>query len=266
MDLLLKANDLHFAYNGAPAVDGVGMELRAGEVVGVIGPNGSGKSTLIKLLLGHLHPQAGTIQWMGRERRRWSQRAFARQVAYLPQSPVADSAQRVIDVLRLGRAPYLGLFGLETDADLAIVQEVAASLELTDLLDRPMDGLSGGQRQRVFIGRCLAQQPRAMLLDEPNTFLDLRHQVDLCRRLTQLARTRRLGIIMSVHDLNLAGMFADRILLLDRGRPVADGPPAHVLDPNRLSQVYGIPLEALPRGDRPLIVPAETAPINDTSP
>lgn len=256
---LLSATNLHFAYDATPAVDGVSVGLRAGEVVGVIGPNGSGKSTLIKLLLGHLQSQSGSIQWMERDLRRWPRRALAREVAYLPQSPAADPMQRVADVLRLGRAPYLGLFGLESDRDLAIVREVAESLELTDLLDRPMDGLSGGQRQRVFIGRCLAQQPKAMLLDEPNTFLDLRHQVDLCRRLVQLARLRSMGIIMSVHDLNLAAMYADRLLLLSGGRLVADGPPAEVLEPQRLSEVYGIHLESVADRPRPLIVPADPA-------
>lgn len=254
---LLHAANLSFAYNGKPAVADVSVELRAGEVLGVIGPNGSGKSTLIRLLLGSLQPQSGSIRWMDRELRRWSHRDLARNIAYLPQSPVADPQQRVVDVLRLGRAPYLGMFGLESDADLAIVREVAESLELSDLLDRPMDGLSGGQRQRVFIGRCLAQQPRALLLDEPNTFLDLRHQVDLCRRLAYLAHERSMGIMMSVHDLNLAGMFADRILLLHQGRRVADGPPADVLEPQRLSQVYDIDLESIPNRLRPLIVPAD---------
>jgi len=255
-EYLLQADELCFAYNGAPAVEGVSLTLRPGEVLGIIGPNGSGKSTLIKLLMGHLSPQGGSVQWMGRDLKSWSPRELARQVAYLPQSPTADPAHRVIDVLRLGRAPYLGVLGLESRDDLEIVKEVAQALELTDLLERPMDGLSGGQRQRVFIGRCLAQQPKAMLLDEPNTFLDLRHQVELCRWLVQLTRALGMGVLMSVHDLNLAAMFADRILLLDRGRPARLGRAVEVLEPKLLSQVYNIALESVPHRLHPLIVPA----------
>lgn len=252
---LLRASDLRFAYGAQNAIDGVSLSVSAGEVVGLLGPNGSGKSTLIKLLLGSLPPAAGQVWWEGRPLSGWSRRQLARIVAYLPQAPVADPEQRVLDVLRLGRTPYLGTFGVETRRDLEVVQRVAASLDLTNLLHRPMDELSGGQRQRVFIGRCLAQEPRALLLDEPNTYLDLRHQVELCQWLVRLARQEQIAVVMALHDLSLAANFADRLLLLQSGKPIATGTPDEVLRPEVLTRVYGIPLDRLDHAGRPLIVP-----------
>ncbi len=255
MTLLLQASNLCFAYGARRAVEEVSLALSPGEVVGLLGPNGSGKSTLVKLLLGHLPVQAGTVRWDGRELKHWSRRKLARLVAYLPQSPQADLEQTVLDVLRLGRAPYLGAFGLESRHDVEVVAQVAASLDLVDLLDRRMDELSGGQRQRVFIGRCLAQEPRALLLDEPNTFLDLRHQIELCQWLVRLARERNIAVLMALHDLNLAATYADRLLLMQQGRTVATGTPHDVLDPELLSRVYATPLDRIDHPSRPLIVP-----------
>lgn len=255
MTPLLQAEQLRFSYGAGLVIDDVSLALAPGEVVGLLGPNGSGKSTLIKLLLGHLPAQAGAVRWEGRALAQWSRRALAQRVAYLPQAPQADLEQRVLDVLRLGRAPYLGAFGLEGSHDVEVVAQVAASLELTDLLARRMDELSGGQRQRVFIGRCLAQEPKALLLDEPNTFLDLRHQIDLCQWLVRLARERGIAVVMALHDLNLAGTYADRLLLLSEGRPAAAGAPKDVLDPVLLSRIYQTPLERIDHGSRTLIIP-----------
>src|SRR5205085_815914 len=206
MDPLLEADNLSFAYGERPVLRGVSLRLGAGEVVALLGPNGSGKSTLIRALLGQL-PAAGSMKWEARPVNNWSRRELARRVAYLPQSPAFEPEQRVADVLRTGRAPYWGAFGLESARDLRVVIEVADLLGLTDLLDRPMGHLSGGQRQRVFVGRCLVQEPQALLLDEPNTFLDLRYQVELGRLLTRLSRERGIGVLMASHDLNLAGAF-----------------------------------------------------------
>ena len=193
-------------------------------------PNGSGKTTLIKCLLGDLSG-SGSIQWFGRELHLWRRRELARKVAYLPQSAAYQESQSVSEVICLGRAPYWGAFGLESAGDVHVVARVAAQLGLGDLLDRRMDELSGGQRQRVFLGRCLAQEPQALLLDEPGTYLDLRHQVELCNHLRALARTKGIGVLMAMHDLNLAAAYADRVILLDQGGVAAQGNPDKVLRP-----------------------------------
>jgi iron complex transport system ATP-binding protein len=170
----------------------------------------------------------------------WRRKELARVVAYLPQAPAADAEQRVADVLRTGRAPYWGAFGIESERDVQVVGEVAQLLSLNDLLDRQMQELSGGQRQMVFIGRCLAQEPRALLLDEPNTYLDLKHQVELLRALKNLARERKIGVLMASHDLNLAAAFSDRLVLLEKGVIAAHGTPMEVLRADLLSRVYDV--------------------------
>jgi iron complex transport system ATP-binding protein len=253
---LLTARDLTFAYAAdRPVLRGISLALGAGEVVALLGPNGSGKSTLLRCLLGQLDHQ-GEVLWDGKPVHAWRRKSLARRVAYLPQSPASDPDQTVADVLRLGRAPYWGAFGLESDHDVRVVHDVARQLELTDLLARPLAELSGGQRQRVFLGRCLAQQPRAMLLDEPDTFLDLRHQVELSRLLKQLAAEQGIAILMASHDLNLAGAFAGKLVLLEEGTVAATGVPEDVLNPSLLRRVYGVPMQRVERaGAAPAVLP-----------
>ena len=255
MSGLLTAESVSFAYDGVKALDGGSLSMRAGKLVAVLGPNGSGKSTLLKILLGHLRG-AGTVNWQDRSIDSWRRRDLARLVAYLPQSLSWDAMQSVADVLRLGRAPYWGALGLESADDEAAVKRVADLLELNDLLNRRMDELSGGQRQRVLIGRCLAQEPKALLLDEPDTYLDLKHQIDLFRLLRRLAGEKGLGILLASHDLNLAASFADELILLRAGKIAAAGPPQQVLRPEILTEVYGVPMERIERvGGFPVLVP-----------
>ena len=240
---LLAAAGLDFAYGDRPVLRGVTLTLSAGEVVALLGPNGSGKSTLLRVLLGQLHPSSrADVRWDGVPVESWSRRDLARRVAYLPQSPTSEPGERVGGVLRLGRSPYWGAFGLESGRDVDVVRSVAETLDLSGLLDRPMDELSGGQRQRVLVGRCLAQEPAALLLDEPTTFLDLRHQVELLQLLRRLAREQGVGVLMASHDLNLAAATADRAVLLDAGSVAAEGTPDSVLQPDALSRVYGVPM------------------------
>ena len=234
---------------------GVSLTLAAGEIVALIGPNGCGKTTLLKAALGQL-PCTGTVAWDGRDVRRWAPRQLARRVAYLPQSPTVEPGRRVDEVLRLGRSPYLGAFGVESKRDGEVVDAVAERLGLTELLKRPIDALSGGQRQRVFLGRCLVQEPAAVLLDEPDTYLDLRHQADLAAMLRRLADEEGLGVLMASHDLNLAAGVADRLVLLHGGGVAASGPPDAVLTPAVLEPAYGVRvgLAQTPAG-RPVVFP-----------
>jgi len=256
--ILLDAGGVTFSFgrSSEAVLREISLSLGAGEVVALIGPNGSGKSTLLRCLLGQLSA-SGSVRWDGRAVSTWRRRELARYVAYLPQAPAHEPGQTVADVLRLGRAPYWGAFGLETAADMAAVREVATALALDGLLARPVDELSGGQRQRVFVGRCLVQQPKALLLDEPTTFLDLRHQVELSQLLRKLADERQIGVLMASHDLNLAAALADRLVLLDNG-VVAAGPAETVLDPALLGRVYGLPMRRIDNGaigGKPLVFP-----------
>jgi iron complex transport system ATP-binding protein len=259
MSRLLEVTNLTVSYGGGVlAVRDINLTFLTGEVVALIGPNGSGKTTLIKALLGAVPQARGRIKWDGVPVQQWSRRHLARYVAYLAQSPVYEPAQTVFEALRLGRTPYWSTFGgLESPRDEQIVQEVAQRLDLSSILDRPLDAISGGQRQRVFVGRALVQEPRAILLDEPNTFLDLKHQVELMALLRTLSREKNVGVLMASHDLNLAASGADILLLLDKGSVVAEGDPQTVLDPALLTRVYGVPMERVMRGagKPPLVVP-----------
>jgi cobalamin transport system ATP-binding protein len=254
--MLLRASNLAFSFGDRPILRDISLALDPGEIVSLIGPNGAGKTTLIRALLGHLHA-SGTIEWDDRALARWSRRELARRVAYLPQAPTSDEGQTVLEVLRLGRAAYWTAFGIESSRDAQVVDEIAATLNLSDLLSRRMDELSGGQRQRVFLGRSLVQEPAAMLLDEPSTFLDLRHQVELCELLRKLAREKQIAVLMASHDLNLAAGFSDRIILLHDGAIAAAGNPSDVLKPELLAQVYGVSIDRIDRpGQAPVVVPA----------
>ena len=260
---LLDARNLGFAYGSRPVLREVALQLAAGEIVCLLGPNGSGKSTLLRVLLGALGANAGTITWSGRDLRSWHRRQLARLVAYLPQSPVAQDEQTVLEVLRTGRAPYWGAFGLESQRDVQIVSDIADRIGLADLLRRPMAELSGGQRQLVFIGRCLAQEPKAILLDEPNTYLDLKHQVQLVSLLREFSRRQQIAVLMASHDINLAAALSDRLVLLHGGAVAAAGAPADVLNPQLLTGVYGVPMRRidLPSLRIPLLYPVlEIAP------
>jgi iron complex transport system ATP-binding protein len=254
--VILRAGHLRFAYQaGAPVVRDVSIVLAAGTVTALLGPNGSGKSTLLRVLLGQLAAEAGTIEWEGRALAAYRPRELARLVASLPQSPAHEPGQRVMEVLRAGRTPYLGAFGVESTRDLEVVRETASLLGLGEFPDRPMEELSGGQRQRVFVGRALAQEPRALLLDEPSTFLDLRHQVELGRLLRRLAAEKGLAVLAAGHDLNLAGAFADRMVLLHEGGVAAEGTADDVMRPDVLSRVYGVQMQRVEVDGRGIVVP-----------
>ena len=256
--MILQAQNLAFSYRAdRPLLRDVSLSLVAGKIIVLLGPNGSGKSTFLKLLLGLLPIASGRIEWDGKPLARYRPRELARLVAYLPQSPGHEPGQSVGEVLRAGRTPYLGAFGLESAHDLEVIAQTANRLDLSDLLDRPMEELSGGQRQRVFLGRSLAQEPRAFLLDEPNTFLDLHHQAQVWQLLRALAREKNLAILAASHDLNLSAAFADELLLLHEGKIAAAGAPGAVLDPRILSSVYGIAMERVDRpGRTPVVFPS----------
>jgi iron complex transport system ATP-binding protein len=254
-DPTLLVKNLSFSYSpDKPTLRDISFSLESGQILAILGPNGSGKSTLIKALLGHVRA-TGSISWQSRPLHDWSRKKLARRIAYLPQSPTHDPAHTVRDHLRLGRAPYLKILGLESDHDIEVIQKTAKLLHLSDLLHRPIDHLSGGQRQRVFLARCLIQEPRVLLLDEPNTFLDLQHQVELLKLLRQFTKDQQLAVILASHDLNLGAAFADQLILLHNGAIAKTGSPSRVLWPETLAPIYNLPLIRLDAPSGPVIFP-----------
>jgi iron complex transport system ATP-binding protein len=248
----LAASGLRFAYERGPEVlRGVDLALAPGEVTGLIGPNGAGKSSLVGLLSGVLRPAAGRVELDGRPLGRYGRRALARRVAVVPQIPDLPAGFVARTVVAMGRAPHLGFFASEGPHDRAVIEAAMRRTDTWRLRDQPVGTLSGGERQRVVLARALAQEPAWLLLDEPTTHLDLRYQAEMLRHAGRLAE-EGLGVLAVLHDLNQAGR-CGRLVLLDRGRVVADGTPREVLREGVLDRVYRTRVRVVD-GARPLVI------------
>lgn len=235
----LHADRVSWRRGGALVVDGVTLAPQPGQTVGLLGPNGSGKSSLLRLLQGVSRPDAGTVLLDDEPIQAQGRRSVARRVAAVTQHAETDTDITVHDVVRLGRTPHRSLFGGGSAADETAIRAALDRVGLTDKADRPWRTLSGGERQRAHIARALAQESRELLLDEPTNHLDIRHQLDLLH----LVSTLEVTSIVAIHDLNLAAMFCDAVLVLDRGRAVAAGAPAQVLTPQLIRDVYEVDAE-----------------------
>ncbi|TNM43284.1 ABC transporter ATP-binding protein [Nocardioides albidus] len=236
--MTLHADRVSWRRGGVLVVDEVTLTPRPGETVGLLGPNGSGKSSLLRLLQGAARPDSGSVLLDGEPIGAQGRRAVAKKVAAVTQHAETDTDITVYDVVRLGRTPHRSAWGASRDDDRAI----RAALEragLTDKADRMWRTLSGGERQRAHIARALAQEPRELLLDEPTNHLDIRHQLDLLH----LVRTLDVTSIVAIHDLNLAAMFCDTVIVLHHGRAAAAGRPAEVLTPQLIRAVYEVEAE-----------------------
>ena len=235
---------LHLGYHDRAVVHGADVRLRAGRVTALVGPNGSGKSTLLRALARLHRPIAGELRLgtgTGRvDALALGARDFARQVTLLAQSRPTPAGLSVRDVVGFGRHPHRGRWREGDPGGPAAITHAMALTRVEDLADRPVDELSGGQLQRVWLACCLAQDTGVLLLDEPTTFLDLRFQVELLDLVRDLADAGRVAIGLVLHDLDQAAAVADELVLLDRGRIRACGPPAHVLSAELLTEVYGI--------------------------
>jgi len=240
-DPIVAVRQVRHAYGARVAVDGVSFSAREGEFVGLLGPNGAGKSTLIRLVAGLLAPSSGSVRLAGFDPHATPRRLVARMCALVPQEPRLDWPFTVRDVVMMGRSAHQGLLAIPGRDDLGAVEGALAACDLVHLAGRRVDALSGGERRRVFFARALAQEPRVLLLDEPTAFLDLAHQV-AAMEMARLAARGGLCVVAVLHDLNLAGESADRIVVLSRGQVVADGPPREVLSAERVSAVWGVPV------------------------
>jgi iron complex transport system ATP-binding protein len=253
----LVAHDLTLAYDGRVVVDGLDAALPAGRVTVIVGPNACGKSTLLRGLSRLLAPASGAVLLDGHDLHTMNTRAVATRLGLLPQSPTAPDGITVADLVGRGRYPHQGWFRRWTAADDAAVGQAMESTGVAELPHRPIDELSGGQRQRVWIAMALAQQTGILLLDEPTTFLDLSHQLDVLDLLLDLNRSRGTTIVMVLHDLNLAARYADHLVAMRAGAIVASGAPDDVVTEELVRDVFGV--EAVVTTDpvtaTPLVVP-----------
>lgn len=253
----LSASGLWLGYAEQAVVRDLDLAVPDGQVTVIVGANGCGKSTLLRGMARLLKPSSGAVVLDGRSIHEQSSRDVARRLGLLPQNPVAPEGLTVVDLVGRGRHPHHGpLRRWSAEDDVA----VARSLELTDtthLAHRPVDELSGGQRQRVWIAMALAQETGLLLLDEPTTYLDVAHQVEVLDLLVDLNHTRGATIVMVLHDLNLAGRYADRLVALREGRVVAAGSPSEVVTPELVRDVFGLDAHVIedPVSGTPLVLP-----------
>jgi iron complex transport system ATP-binding protein len=241
---MIEVRDLEFAYAGGPPVlCGLTMAAARGRLVCLLGPNGSGKSTLLRVMVGLVAPAAGEVRLAGRPLADYGPRELARQVAYVPQETLAAAGFLVLETVLMGRSPHTGALGFETPADWAAAREALRMTGAEAFADRSLDELSGGERQRVIIARALAQQPAVMLLDEPTSLLDIKHQHAIYGLLRRLVAEKGLTVLCVSHDLSLAAAYADELVLISRGRVAAAGTPAEVIRPEVLAPVYETAVE-----------------------
>jgi iron complex transport system ATP-binding protein len=251
----VNIRNLGFSYRDTPVLEDLSFNVRQGDFFIIIGPNGSGKTTLLKNMAGLVKVQAGRVDILGRQIQRYKRKALAKQIAYVPQTGPGDLPYRVADLVLMGRSPYLGMLGMEGEADLAIAGQAMAFTGVDHLAARPLSQLSGGEQQRVSIARAICQEPEIILLDEPTASLDLAHQVNVMDLMESLKNDKGITVIMVSHDINLAAMYGDNLLLLNKGQAVTLGPPGEVLTYPTLEEAYGckLLLDENPVGKTPRI-------------
>jgi iron complex transport system ATP-binding protein len=257
----LSARGITVGYGGEPVVHDLTVEIPDGQVTTIVGPNGCGKSTLLRTLARLLPPSSGQVVLDGAPITSMATRDIATRLSLLPQSPIAPEGLLVRDLVGRGRHPHQRWFAQWSRQDEEVVEAALAMTDTSDLRDRPLDQLSGGQRQRAWIAMTLAQDTDLMLLDEPTTYLDLAHQVEVLELVCRLNRERARTVAMVLHDLNLAARYSDLVVVMHEGRIVTQGSPTEVFTTEMLSDVFGLEAEILadPRTGLPIVIPLSSS-------
>ncbi|GAA2177071.1 ABC transporter ATP-binding protein [Leucobacter tardus] len=253
----LAGRDLTLSYGERTIIDGLTLDLVPGTITSVVGANGCGKSTLLRALARLLQPQAGEVLLDGEPIRSKPSRDVARTLGLLPQSPIAPEGITVTDLVGRGRTPHQKPLSRWSQHDYAAVASALDATGIADLADRPVDELSGGQRQRVWIAMALAQETDILLLDEPTTFLDVAHQVEVLDLLVDLNRDRGTTVVMVLHDLNLAARYSDTLVAVRAGQLHACGAPNEIVTPDLVREVFGLDSQIItdPVSGSPIVTP-----------
>ncbi|TSE01425.1 ABC transporter ATP-binding protein [Skermania sp. ID1734] len=263
----LRAAGLQLGYGRRIVVDGLDLDIQPGLVTTIIGPNGCGKSTLLRAFGRLLEPKAGEVVLDGKAISQWRRRDIAQRLGLLPQSPLAPEGLTVAELVARGRHPHQSWLRQWSADDADEVNKALQLTGITDLADRCLDELSGGQRQRAWISMALAQGTGILLLDEPTTYLDLAHSVEVLDLIDRLHSELGRTVVMVLHDLNLAVRYSDRLIVMRDGHIVAAGPPAEIITEEMLFAVFGLEAAVIddPVSDRPLIVPIGTRHVIDAT-
>ena len=251
----ITIKNLTFGYRSNKILDDLNVVVDDAEILSLVGPNGSGKTTLIKCIDRILKPK-GSILLEGREIDSMSQQEIARQIGYVPQSSSTPLATTVFDTVLMGRRPHITW--RVSDADIGKVADTLELLNLQDLSMRDFAQLSGGQKQKVLIARALAQEPAVLLLDEPTSNLDMKHQLDVMETVSSLVKEKGISAVMAIHDLNLAARFSDNLVMLKNGKVYAIGSPNELLSERNIRDVYGVDALVMNSMDKPYVVPIKS--------
>ncbi|WP_413759802.1 ABC transporter ATP-binding protein [Streptomyces sp. MMBL 11-3] len=253
----LRASGLRLAYDNRLVVDGLDLAVPPGRITAIVGANACGKSTLLRALARLLAPKEGAVHLDGRALQSIPSRELAQRLGILPQSPVAPEGLTVVDLVNRGRSPHQTWWRQWSKADEQAVHRALAATDMTDLADRPVDELSGGQRQRAWIAMAVAQGTPVLLLDEPTTYLDLAHQIDVLDLITDLNRRENRTVVMVLHDLNQACRYADHVVAMKAGKIVAEGSPAEVITAETVEDVFDLSCRITmdPVSHTPLVIP-----------
>jgi iron complex transport system ATP-binding protein len=257
---LLSARAVTFSYASTPTLLDINFALEQGTLCALLGPNGSGKTTLLKVLTGILPPAAGEVLYQGVHLRTIGRREIAKRIALVPQEMNLQFGFTVRQMVMLGRTPHVRALAGATKLDRAVVEDMMEMTEISHLSERIITELSGGEQQRVVIAMALAQQPQVLFLDEPTVHLDINHQVEILDLLRRLNREHNLTVLATMHDLNLAALYFDALVILERGRIVSEGTPQTVLTQDNIRDVFNTnvlvqPHPALPNTPQVLLVP-----------
>lgn len=253
----LHVKDVSVGYGERTVLDTLNVDIKRGAVTSIVGPNGCGKSTLLRTMSRLLNPTKGEIVLDGKSIHDIPTRKLATQLGLLPQTPIAPDGIVVADLVGRGRTPHQGILGRWSQQDYDIVAEALETTGISDLAERSIDELSGGQRQRVWIAMALAQRTDTLLLDEPTTYLDVKHQLDVLDLLTELNHDRGTTIVMVLHDLNLAARYSDELVAVSGGKVFAHGHPREVITKENVKSVFGIDSVIItdPVSDQPAVMP-----------
>jgi iron complex transport system ATP-binding protein len=238
----INVNNLSHSFGEHLVLKNISFQVSQGDFIIIIGPNGSGKTTLMKVISGILKPQKGDLKILNRPIDQYHRKVLAQTIAFVPQMTFVDFPFTVTEIVLMGRSPYLGMLGLEQENDLEIANQAIAFTGLENLAHRKLEQLSGGEQQRVFIARAICQEPDIILLDEPTASLDLAYQVRIMDLMEKLKTEKAITIVMVSHDVNLAAMYADHLILLHNGQVIRQGPPHEVLTYKTLEKAYGCTL------------------------
>ncbi|MEM1334246.1 MAG: ABC transporter ATP-binding protein [Actinomycetota bacterium] len=255
----LAAEGVRLAYDEKVVVRDLDLEVPDGQITVIVGPNACGKSTLLRSLARLLRPSSGRVVLDGEMIHSLPTKEVARRLGLLPQSPIAPEGILVVDLVARGRTPHQKLFQQWSKSDERSVRAALSATNTLDLADRPVDELSGGQRQRVWIAMALAQETELLLLDEPTTFLDISHQIDVLDLVHELNEERGRTVVVVLHDLNLACRYAHHIVMMRDGDIISAGPPSDVITAESVEQVFGLSCTVIddPVSRTPLVVPAD---------